>query len=197
MNKPVFGMLLGSFLGHFAIAGRSQLHSPDKGLTTEKGMEDFWAEGFPPSSPLALAKWLVLTHTGQMMAFPIGSQDGGSSLTTLLFLFGCWRFWCARRRALLALCVGPFALGLLAAAAPGEAPRAPVAPSFRTELMPLVAPASAFGLPALALPIGFGPHGLPLGAQLLVTGGDPALAFALGDAYQQVTDWHARRPAFA
>ncbi|MGH7226227.1 MAG: ArnT family glycosyltransferase, partial [Gemmataceae bacterium] len=108
-------VLLAGFLGHFVIAGQSQLHSADKGATTEQGMQDFWAEGFPPSKPLALAKWLVFAHTGQMMAFPIGSQDGGSSLTTLLCLVGAWYFWTSRRRALLILCVAPFGLGLLAA----------------------------------------------------------------------------------
>jgi hypothetical protein len=109
-------VLLASFAGHYFIAARSQLHSPDKGLTTELGMENFWAEGFPPSSPLALAKWLVLAHTGQMMAFPVGAQDGGSTVTTLLCLIGAWHFWTTGRRALLVLCAAPFALGLLAAA---------------------------------------------------------------------------------
>jgi 4-amino-4-deoxy-L-arabinose transferase-like glycosyltransferase len=109
-------VLVASFAGHYFLAARSQLHSPDRGLTTERGMQDFWAEGFPPSSPLALAKWLILTHTGQMMAFPIGAQDGGSTLTTLLCLIGAWHFWTTRRRALLVLCTAPFALGLIAAA---------------------------------------------------------------------------------
>jgi hypothetical protein len=108
-------VLLAGFLGHYSIAGQSQLHSPDRGATTEQGMQDFWAEGFPPTKPLALAKWLFFAHTGQMMAFPIGSQDGGSSLTTLLCLVGAWHFWISRRRALLVLCVAPFGLGLLAA----------------------------------------------------------------------------------
>ena len=103
-----------SFLVQYRIA-KDQLQTADRGQTTERGMQDFWAEGFPPSAPLPLVKWLLLTHTGQMMAFPLGSQDGGSALTTLLFMIGAWRLWGARRRALLVLCVGPFALGLLAA----------------------------------------------------------------------------------
>ncbi len=109
------GVLLISFWGHFEIAGQSQLHSPDKDATTEQGMQDFWSEGFPPSSPVALIKWLILAHTGQMMAFPIGAQDGGSALTTLLCLVGGWHFWTSRRRALMVLCLAPFGLGLLAA----------------------------------------------------------------------------------
>jgi hypothetical protein len=106
--------LLVSFLGQYHIA-REQLQTADRGRTTERGMQDYWAEGFPPSAPGSLAKWLLLTHTGQMMAFPVGSQDGGSTLTTLLYLLGLWRFWTRRRRALLVLCVTPFALGLVAA----------------------------------------------------------------------------------
>ncbi|HEY7329507.1 MAG TPA: glycosyltransferase family 39 protein [Gemmataceae bacterium] len=108
-------VLLAAFLGHYFIAGQSQLHSPDRGATTEEGMQSFWAEGFPPSQPLALVKWLIFTHTGQMMAFPIGAQDGGSAVTTLLFLLGIWHFWSTGRRALLVLCLAPFGLGLLAA----------------------------------------------------------------------------------
>jgi hypothetical protein len=107
-------VLLAAFLGHYFIAGQSQLHSPDRKATTEQGMQAFWAEGFPPSQPLALAKWLVLAHTGQMMAFPIGAQDGGSALTTLLCLVGGWHFWTSGRRALLVLCLAPFGLGLFA-----------------------------------------------------------------------------------
>jgi hypothetical protein len=109
-------VLVASFAGHYFIAARSQLHSPDKGLTTEHGMQNFWAGGFPPSSPLALAKWLVLALTGQMMAFPVGAQDGGSAVTTLLCLMGAWHFWTRRRRTLLVLCAAPFALGIVAAA---------------------------------------------------------------------------------
>ena len=75
-----------------------------------------------------------------------------------------------------------------------EAPLAPVAPSFRDETIPLVTPASGFGLPAAAIPIGFGPNGMPLGMQVIALGGDPAVAFALGRAYQRVTDWHRHRP---
>ena len=88
--------LLASFLGHFAIAGRSQLQSPDRGHTTEAEMQHYWDEGFPPSSPLPLAKWLLRVNTGQMMAFPVGASDGGSTLTTLLCLVGAWHFWTAR-----------------------------------------------------------------------------------------------------
>jgi hypothetical protein len=109
-------LLIASFLGHYRIVGQSQLHTPTNGTTTERGMQAFWADGFPPTSPPALAKWLLLIHTGQMMAYPLGAADGGSSLTTLLCLVGAWRLWTSRRRALLVLCAVPFALGLVAGA---------------------------------------------------------------------------------
>ena len=83
----------------------------------------------------------------------------------------------------------------LAPSVGSEAPLAPVPKTFRDETIPLVTPASAFGLPAAAVPIGFGPAGMPLGMQIIAAGGDVSFAFALGTAFQQRTDWHARRPA--
>jgi len=75
-----------------------------------------------------------------------------------------------------------------------EAPLAPAPPSFRDETIPLVTPASGFGLPAAAVPIGFGPAGLPLGMQIIAVGGGASAAFELGRTYQRLTDWHARTP---
>ncbi len=85
----------------------------------------------------------------------------------------------------------------LAASAGAEAPVAPVPPTFRDETIPLVTPASAFGLPVAAVPIGFGPAGLPLGMQIIALDGAIGSAFTVGGAFQGLTDWHARRPALA
>jgi aspartyl-tRNA(Asn)/glutamyl-tRNA(Gln) amidotransferase subunit A len=50
------------------------------------------------------------------------------------------------------------------------------------------------GLPALALPMGFGRDGLPVSLQLVGRAfSEPGLV-ALGTAYQQMTDWHRKRP---
>lgn len=51
------------------------------------------------------------------------------------------------------------------------------------------------GLPALALPVGFTGNGLPNGLQLVGRPCGEAALFRLGHAYQQLTDWHLRRPA--
>ncbi|HEY6233554.1 MAG TPA: amidase [Candidatus Elarobacter sp.] len=85
----------------------------------------------------------------------------------------------------------------LAPSVGAEAPSAPVPKTFRDETIPLVTPASAFGVPAAAVPIGIGPAGLPLGMQIIAADGAIASAFALGAAFQRLTDWHERRPALA
>ncbi len=74
-----------------------------------------WAQAFPPAEPLRLLWWLLDTHTSNMMAYPIGSKNGGSTLTFLLFLGGVWHFARARRWDVLLLCLVPFALTFIAA----------------------------------------------------------------------------------
>jgi aspartyl-tRNA(Asn)/glutamyl-tRNA(Gln) amidotransferase subunit A len=82
----------------------------------------------------------------------------------------------------------------LAPSAGGEAPFSPAPPAFRDETIPLVTPGSGFGLPVAAVPIGFGPAGMPLGMQIIALGGDASPAFALGTAFQQLTNWQTYRP---
>ena len=59
----------------------------------------------------------------------------------------------------------------------------------------LMRPANYLGLPSLAVPCGFQPHGLPCAFQLIGRPFDEALLFRLGHAYQGATDWHQRVPA--
>jgi len=56
-------------------------------------------------------------------------------------------------------------------------------------------PANLAGVPGLAFPVGFDSGGLPVGMQLMGRAFDEAGLLRLADAYQQVTDWHARVPA--
>jgi aspartyl-tRNA(Asn)/glutamyl-tRNA(Gln) amidotransferase subunit A len=55
-------------------------------------------------------------------------------------------------------------------------------------------PAPLAGLPALSIPCGYDPAGLPVGLQLM--GPHVAEGLLLGTAhrYQQATDWHTRVP---
>ncbi|MEJ2173407.1 MAG: amidase [bacterium] len=59
----------------------------------------------------------------------------------------------------------------------------------------LTRPISFLGLPALAVPAGFLPNGLPVAMQLVGRPFDESTLFALGHAYQAATDWHQRAPA--
>lgn len=60
--------------------------------------------------------------------------------------------------------------------------------------MELVIPVSLIGLPAVAVPAGFGAAGLPMGVQLIGRhGGDRAL-LRLAEAYHRETEWPTHRP---
>ena len=50
------------------------------------------------------------------------------------------------------------------------------------------------GVPALALPAGFTAAGLPIGMQLIGPPFAEETLFQLGGAFEQATDWHARKP---
>ena len=61
--------------------------------------------------------------------------------------------------------------------------------------MQVVIPVSLIGLPALAVPAGFGPAGLPMGVQLFGPRGSDAALLQLGAAYHAATGWPQKRPA--
>jgi aspartyl-tRNA(Asn)/glutamyl-tRNA(Gln) amidotransferase subunit A len=50
------------------------------------------------------------------------------------------------------------------------------------------------GQPVLALPSGFGRHGLPLGMQIVGRPFGEATILRVGHAYERATEWHTRRP---
>jgi len=60
--------------------------------------------------------------------------------------------------------------------------------------MEVVIPASLIGLPALSVPVGFSPTGLPCGMQIIGRSGDDAGILAIGQAYHLATDWPQKRP---
>lgn len=78
----------------------------------------------------------------------------------------------------------------LDAPAPGAEPPAPDAPR-----PPATIPAGNLaGLPAVALPMGFGRDRLPTSLQLLGRAFSEETLLALAVAYQEMTDWHRQRP---
>src|SRR5919202_493881 len=50
------------------------------------------------------------------------------------------------------------------------------------------------GLPAASVCCGFSNAGLPIGMQIVGKPFDEAMVLRVGDAYQQLTDWHTRTP---
>lgn len=58
-------------------------------------------------------------------------------------------------------------------------------------------PANLAGIPGLAFPAGFDRLGLPVGMQLMGPPFEEERLFRAAYAYQQVTDWHTRRPLAA
>jgi aspartyl-tRNA(Asn)/glutamyl-tRNA(Gln) amidotransferase subunit A len=53
-------------------------------------------------------------------------------------------------------------------------------------------PVNVAGLPALSLPAGFNADGLPVGVQLVGKPDGEETLFAIGAAFQQLTDYHTK-----
>jgi aspartyl-tRNA(Asn)/glutamyl-tRNA(Gln) amidotransferase subunit A len=66
--------------------------------------------------------------------------------------------------------------------------------SVTLSLIRLTSPFNLLGVPAISVPCGYTPDGLPFGLQLIGRWWDEATVLRAGYAYQQVTDWHTRRP---
>jgi aspartyl-tRNA(Asn)/glutamyl-tRNA(Gln) amidotransferase subunit A len=59
---------------------------------------------------------------------------------------------------------------------------------------PFTFPVNGVGLPAIALPCGFSRAGLPVGMQLVGPAFSDLRLTTIGDAFQQLTNWHLRAP---
>jgi aspartyl-tRNA(Asn)/glutamyl-tRNA(Gln) amidotransferase subunit A len=58
----------------------------------------------------------------------------------------------------------------------------------------LTTPFTALGGPSLSVPCGFTTAGLPIGLQIAGRRFDETTVLRVGHAYEQATNWHARRP---
>ena len=91
---------------------------------------------------------------------------------------------------------------LLAPTVPIAAPRigqerVPIAGAeedVRGALLRLCRPANLWGAPAISIPCGATPEGLPIGAQLIGFEGREGELLGLAEMYEDATEWHGRRP---
>ena len=60
--------------------------------------------------------------------------------------------------------------------------------------MEVTIPASLAGLPAIAMPAGFGANGLPMGIQLIGRKGSDVRLMKIADLYHRQTRWPQERP---
>ncbi len=80
-------------------------------------MQDYWSRAFPPVHHLKeLPLWLLDAHTGEMFAYPLGSEKGGSTLTFLCFAVGMVALWRRTDRRLASITLATLGLALFAAA---------------------------------------------------------------------------------
>jgi hypothetical protein len=107
-------VLLASFFIHYGIIGHHQIDTQEAQQTREF-LRTYWKDAFPPDDLTQWPLWLLKVHTGNMFAYPIGANHGGSTLTFLLVLLGSVRLWRDGQRSLLALCWFPFGLNFIAA----------------------------------------------------------------------------------
>ncbi|MBU0638355.1 MAG: glycosyltransferase family 39 protein [Planctomycetes bacterium] len=79
-------------------------------------LEDYWRDSFPPAAGVGpVLWWLLQTHTGRMLAYPVGGASFGSVATALLCVLGMIALVRGGRLPLLLVLVAPVVPALLAA----------------------------------------------------------------------------------
>jgi aspartyl-tRNA(Asn)/glutamyl-tRNA(Gln) amidotransferase subunit A len=68
------------------------------------------------------------------------------------------------------------------------------APEVLAALINFTGPFDLTGFPAISVPCGFTPGGLPVGLQFVARPWEEGLLLAAADAYERETDWHRRLP---
>jgi hypothetical protein len=103
--------LVASFVALFVLS------TGDQATATAEAMTRHWDYSFPPlASPLRFVGWMITTHTGDLLCYPVGGGNGGSTLTFLCCGVGLVVLWRKGWRPGLVLLVAPFLLTFLAAA---------------------------------------------------------------------------------
>ena len=88
------------------------------GETNQQTMEEtHWANTFPPlGHPLKLPLWLLETHAGAMLGYPVGGPNWGSTFSLLCVVVAVAVLVRRRQRLFLGLLLAPLGLNFIAAA---------------------------------------------------------------------------------
>ncbi len=156
-----------------------------------------WASAFPPmDSPIGLVAWFFRAHTGNMVAYPIGGNHGGSTVTFCLIIFGIIALWRTGQRAALCLLLSPLPLMFIAAALK----KYPYGDSARVEqhIAPAVCMLAGAGLVAM-LNHGWKRRGVVTGMQIASIVMVLIVAYGIGrdihQPYKKESDQIARQTA--
>jgi hypothetical protein len=105
-------ILVGSFAAVLIVSKSSV------GETNQQTMEDVhWANTFPPlTQPLKLPLWMLETHAGAMLGYPVGGPNWGSTFSLLCVIVGLVALVRRRQGLLLGLLLAPLGLNFIAAA---------------------------------------------------------------------------------
>lgn len=105
-------LLLATFVANYLLIGKPQVSIHES--NPDNAFNSTWQEWFPALDPISLVWWFLKANTGNMVAYPFGGPNFGSSLTTLLCLVGGWTWWRSGNRQLLGLLLWPFVLSIVA-----------------------------------------------------------------------------------
>ena len=115
-NKQTWGLWLMYNLLIAGSFGLIYIISIEKQMASEIGyMGASWSDTFPSINPLKFIPWFFVTHTGSFFAHPIGSDNGGSTLTFLLCVTGLIALFRNNRWQVALLLLGPLSMNLAAA----------------------------------------------------------------------------------
>lgn len=135
-----------AMVGTFAI---SLWHASTAHQGVAPFMNRYWQSSFVPvGAPASIPLWLINLFTGDAVAFPVGSRNGGSTFTFILCVAGLIALWRGGRRAWGMAMLLPVALHLIASAMQ----RYPMGGHVRFSiyLMPVICLLAGVGAAALA-----------------------------------------------
>jgi hypothetical protein len=103
-------LLLTSFGGLYFLSVRGQEASE------LAAMRDMWREHFPPwDNPIEFPYWMLHTHTGDLLAYPVGGSPHQSSLSALCWFAALIALVRRKQWSFLVLCSAPLAVTFVAA----------------------------------------------------------------------------------